>query len=49
MTYLTEIEQKIYNLYGNTKDPKQPKQYWEGKMELDESDSLTSDCTTKLE
>ena len=35
---------KIYNLYGNTKDPKQPKQSWERKMELEESGSLTSDC-----
>ena len=27
MAFFTELEQKIYNLYGSTKDPKHPKQY----------------------
>ena len=40
---------KFYNLYGNTKDPKLPKQPWEIKMELEASGSLTSDYTTKLQ
>ena len=26
MAFFTELEQKFYNSYGNTKDPKQPKQ-----------------------
>ena len=26
MAYFTELGQKIYNSYGNTKDPEQPKQ-----------------------
>ena len=38
---------KFHNLYGNTKDPEQPKQSWERKMELVESISSTSDYTTK--
>ena len=37
-------DKKIYNLYGNTEDRKQPKQSWERKMELEESGSRTSDC-----
>ena len=40
---------KLYNLYGNTKDSKQPKQHWERKMELEESGSMTSDYTAKLQ
>ena len=36
-------------LYGDTKDPKQPKQSLGKKAELEESDSLTSDYTTKLQ
>ena len=28
---------KVYNLYGNTEDPKLPKQSWEREMELEES------------
>ena len=39
----------FYNLYGNTKDPEEPKQSWGEKTELKESDSLTSDYTTKLQ
>ena len=26
MAFFTELEKNFYNLYGNTKDPKQPKQ-----------------------
>ena len=26
MTFFTELEQNFHNLYGNTKDPEQPKQ-----------------------
>ena len=36
-------------MYGNIKDPEQPKQSGERKMELEESGSLTSDYTTKLQ
>ena len=49
MAFFTELEQKIYSSYGNTKDPKQPKQSWERRMELEESNFLTSDYTTKLQ
>ena len=31
---------KFHNSYGNTKDPKQPKHYWERRMELEESTFL---------
>ena len=31
MAFFIELEQKFYNLYGNTKDPEQPKQFWERK------------------
>ena len=27
MAFFTELEQKFRNTYGNTKDPKQPKQF----------------------
>ena len=47
--FFTELEQKFHNLYGNTKDPKYSKQSCKGKMELEESGSLTSDYTTKLQ
>ena len=40
---------KIHNLYGNTKDPEEPKQSCERKTELEESGYLTSDYTTKLQ
>ena len=33
----------------DAEDPEQPKQSWEWKMELEESGSLTSDYTTKLQ
>ena len=38
---------KFHNSYGNTKDPKQPKESWK-RMELEESIFLTSDYTTEL-
>ena len=37
------------NLCGDKKDPKKQKKSCEGKAELDESVSLTSDYTTKLQ
>ena len=40
---------KFHNAYVNTKDPKQPKQSFERRMELEESTFLTSDYTTKLQ
>ena len=49
MAFFTELEQKISNLYGNTKDPEQPKQSSERKMELEDSGSLSSDYTKKLQ
>ena len=36
---------KSQSLYGDTKDPEQPKQSWKRKMELEESGPLTSDYT----
>ena len=40
---------EFLNLCGNTKDPEQLKQSWQRKTEVEESGSLTSDCTTKLQ
>ena len=48
MAFFTELAQKFYNLYGNTKDPEEPNQSWEGKMKLEETGSLTSDYAIKL-
>ena len=48
MAFFTELKQKVYNLYGNTKDTKWPQQSWERKTELEESGYLTSDYTTEL-
>ena len=36
-------------MYGYTKDPEEPKQSWGKKKELEESEPLTSDYTTKLQ
>ena len=47
--FFTELEEKNHSLYRNTKDPEQPKQFWERRMELEESTFLTSDYTTKLQ
>ena len=49
MAFCTELEQKFHNSYGNTKDPKEPKQSWERRMELEKLTFLTSDYTTKLQ
>ena len=50
MAFFTELEQKnFYNLYGNTKDPKEIRQSSKRKMELVESGYLTADYTTKLQ
>ena len=49
MAFFTELEQNNYNLYGNTEDTDYPKQSWETQTELEESGSLTSDYTTKLQ
>ena len=40
---------KNYNSYGNTEDPKEPKQSSERRMELQESTFLTSDYTKKVQ
>ena len=40
---------KFHNSYGNRREPKQPKQSSERRMELEESTLLTSDYTTKLQ
>ena len=38
VAFFTELRQKIFNLYRSTKDPpRQPKQAWERKTELEES------------
>ena len=33
MAFFTELEQKLYNFYGNTKDPEQPNNHEKKKME----------------
>lgn len=40
---------KKKNLCRNTKDSEQTKQCWKRKTELEESGSLISDCTTKIQ
>ena len=51
MAFFIELEQKkkSQNLYGDTEDLEEPKQSWKRKTELEESGSLTSDYTTKLQ
>ena len=52
MAFFTELEQqqqKSQNVYGDTKDHEQSKQSWKRKTELEESGSLTSEYTTKLQ
>ena len=52
MAFFIELEQKkkkSQNLYGDRKDPEEPKHSWKRKTELEESGSLTSDYTTKLQ
>ena len=48
MEFSRELEEKFYNLYGNTKDPEYSKQSCERKTELEESGSLTSDYNSIL-
>ena len=49
MTFLTELEKKIFTIHMETQKPEQPKQSGERRMELEESTFLTSDYTTKLQ
>ena len=49
MSFFTELEQKISQFIWKTKDPKEPKQSWERRMDLEESTFMTSDYTTKLQ
>ena len=46
---MTILPKAIYRFNGDTKDPEEPKQSLGKKTELEESDSLTSDYTTKLQ
>ena len=39
----------FFDLYRNTKDPKQPNKFWKRKTYLEESGSVTSDYTTKIQ
>ena len=39
----------FFDLYRNTKDPKQPNKFWKRKTYLEESGSVTSDYTSKLQ
>ena len=48
MAFFTEFEQKNCNVYGNTERPQRAKAILR-KTEVEESDSLTSDYTTKLQ
>ena len=49
MAFFTELEKKFHNLYCNTKDPNSQSNLQKRKTELEESDSQTSDYTTKLQ
>ena len=49
MAFFTELEQKISQFIWKHKDPEQPKQSQEKRMELEESNFLTSAFTTKLQ
>ena len=49
MAFFTELEQKFYSLYGNTKKPRIAKGILKKRMELEESTCVTSDYTTKLQ
>ena len=40
---------KFHNSHGNTKDPEQPKQSWQRRIELEDSTFLTSGYTPKLQ
>ena len=49
MAFFTELEQKLLQFVWKHKNPEEPKQSEERKTELEESGSLTSDYTTKLQ
>ena len=49
MVFFKELEGNFFILYGITKDPEEPKQSCKRKTELKESDSLSSDNTTKVQ
>ena len=49
MTFFTELEQKISQFIWKHKDPKQPKQSLERRMELEELTFLTSDYIAKTQ
>ena len=44
-----ELGEKNHSSYGNPKNPEQPKQSWETRMELVESTFLTSGYTAELQ
>ena len=44
-----KLSMAFHNSHGNTKDPKQPKQSWQRRMELGQLTFLTSGYTTKLQ
>ena len=49
MAFFTELKQKILQFVWKHKWPQIAKESWEWKTELEESGSLTSDYTRKLQ